>query len=84
MEFGAEAGETLALPTDAVPFERIVGVPLKSYVSFTWTYHFAQTQSVRIKTFLCADPVSTKAHYSDSATPAIRKSSDSGQPRSLE
>jgi hypothetical protein len=32
--------ETLALPTDTVPFERIVGVPLKSYVSVTWTYNF--------------------------------------------
>ena len=84
MQFGAETGETLALPTDTVPFGRIVGVPLKAYISFTRTYHFAQTQPVRIKTFLCAEPVSTKAHYSDSATPAIRKSSDSGQPRSLE
>jgi hypothetical protein len=32
--------ETLALPTDPAPFERIVGVPLKSYVSVTWTYNF--------------------------------------------
>jgi hypothetical protein len=32
--------ETLALPTDPAPFERIVGVPLKSYISATWTYNF--------------------------------------------
>jgi len=32
--------ETLALPTDPEPFERIVGVPLKPYVSVTWTYNF--------------------------------------------
>jgi hypothetical protein len=32
--------ETLALPTDPAPFERIVGVPLKSYISVTWTYNF--------------------------------------------
>jgi hypothetical protein len=32
--------ETLALPTDSSPFERIVGVPLKSYVSLSWTYYF--------------------------------------------
>jgi hypothetical protein len=33
--------ETLALPTDPAPFERIVGVPLESYISVTWTYHFS-------------------------------------------
>jgi Carboxypeptidase regulatory-like domain len=32
--------ETLALPDEPAPFERIVGVPLKSYVSLTWTYNF--------------------------------------------
>jgi hypothetical protein len=32
--------ETLALPTDPASFERIVGVPLKSCVSVTCTYHF--------------------------------------------
>ena len=32
--------EVLALPTDATPFERVVGVPLKSYVSMSWTYYF--------------------------------------------
>ena len=32
--------ETLALPSDAEPFERIVGVPTKPYVALTFTYHF--------------------------------------------
>jgi len=32
--------ETLALPGEGSPFERIVGVPLKSYVTLSWTYHF--------------------------------------------
>jgi hypothetical protein len=32
--------EVLALPTDPAPFERVVGVPLKSYVSLSWTYYF--------------------------------------------
>ncbi len=38
--FTGQTLETLALPTDSAPFERIVGVPLKSYVSITWTYKF--------------------------------------------
>ena len=32
--------ETLALPTDAEPFERIVGVPTKPYIALTLTYYF--------------------------------------------
>jgi hypothetical protein len=32
--------ETLALPADPALFERIVGVPLKSYISLTCTYNF--------------------------------------------
>ena len=32
--------ETLALPTDPEPFERIVGVPTKPYVALTFTYFF--------------------------------------------
>jgi hypothetical protein len=38
--YTGETTETLALPTDPVPFERVVGVPLKSYVSLSWTYYF--------------------------------------------
>lgn len=38
--YTGQTTETLALPTDPFPFERVVGVPLKSYVSLSWTYHF--------------------------------------------
>jgi len=38
--YTGQTTETLALPSDPLPFERIVGVPLKSYVSLSWTYYF--------------------------------------------
>ncbi len=38
--YTGQTTEVLALPTDPSPFERIVGVPLKSYVSLSWTYYF--------------------------------------------
>jgi hypothetical protein len=38
--YTGQTTETLALATDPFPFERVVGVPLKSYVSLTWTYYF--------------------------------------------
>lgn len=38
--YTGQTTETLALPTDPAAFERIVGVPLKSYVSLSWTYYF--------------------------------------------
>ena len=38
--FTGQTTETLALPTEPVPFERVVGIPLKSYVSLSWTYYF--------------------------------------------
>src|SRR5882762_9104466 len=38
--YAGQTRETLALATDPVPFERVVGVPLKSYVSLNWTYYF--------------------------------------------
>jgi len=38
--FTGQTLETLAMPADSAPFERIVGVQLKSYVSLTWTYNF--------------------------------------------
>ena len=38
--FTDQTTETLALPTDSLPFERMVGVPFKSYVSLSWTYYF--------------------------------------------
>jgi hypothetical protein len=34
--------EVFALPSDTTypaPIERVVGVPLKSYITFTWSYH---------------------------------------------
>ena len=37
--YTGQTTEMLALPTDPLPFERIVGVPLKSYVSLSWTYY---------------------------------------------
>src|SRR5271157_729508 len=38
--YTGQTTEVLALPTDTAPFERVVGVPLKSYVSLSWTYYF--------------------------------------------
>jgi hypothetical protein len=36
--------ETLQLPADSAPSERVVGVPLKSYVSLSWVYHFRHSR----------------------------------------
>jgi hypothetical protein len=38
--YTGQTTETLALPGDSAQFERVVGVPLKSYVSLSWTYYF--------------------------------------------
>lgn len=38
--YGGQTLETLALPGESAPFERITGFPLKSYVSASCTYHF--------------------------------------------
>jgi len=38
--YTGQTTEVLALPTEPAPFERVVGVPLKSYVSLSWTYYF--------------------------------------------
>lgn len=38
--FTGQTVETLGLPTEPFPFERIVGVPLQSYVSLSWMYNF--------------------------------------------
>jgi hypothetical protein len=40
--YSGQTLETLALATDPAPFERIAGVPLKSYVALSWTYNFAK------------------------------------------
>src|SRR5499427_9297605 len=37
---GGQTQETLALPGEASPFERIAGLPLKSYITASFTYHF--------------------------------------------
>ena len=45
--YTGQTTETFAFPSDPTfpaPFQRIVGVPLKSYISFSWTYHFRQTR----------------------------------------
>ena len=38
--YGGQTVETLALPGEGLPFERIAGFPLKSYVTASFTYHF--------------------------------------------
>ena len=38
--YTGQTTEVLALPNEPEPFERIVGVPLKSYLSLSLTYYF--------------------------------------------
>ena len=38
--YGGQTLETLSLPGEGSPFERITGFPLKSYVSASFTYYF--------------------------------------------
>jgi hypothetical protein len=38
--YTGQTTETLALPNEPTPIERVVGVPLKSYVGLSWTYYF--------------------------------------------
>lgn len=40
--FAGQTVETLQLAGEPEPFERIVGYRLKSYVTLSWTYHFAR------------------------------------------
>jgi hypothetical protein len=40
--FTGQTTEVLQLPGETEPFERVVGVPLKSYASLTCTYNFRQ------------------------------------------
>jgi len=43
--YTGQTTEIFAYPSDSTfptPFQRIVGVPLKSYIAFSWTYHFRQ------------------------------------------
>jgi len=32
--------EVLSYPANVAPVEQVVGVPLKSYISASWTYYF--------------------------------------------
>jgi hypothetical protein len=43
--FTGQTTEVLASPDDAVPFERVVGVRLCSYISASYTYHFRAAQT---------------------------------------
>jgi hypothetical protein len=38
--YGGQTLETLALPGEGAPFERVTGFPLRSYVTASFTYHF--------------------------------------------
>ena len=38
--YGGQTLETLALPGEGNPFERVTGFPLRSYVTMSLTYHF--------------------------------------------
>jgi hypothetical protein len=38
--YAGQTTETLALPGEPRPFERVVGVRMPSYFSISWTYHF--------------------------------------------
>ena len=38
--YGGQTLETLSLPAEGEPFERITGFPLRSYVTASFTYHF--------------------------------------------
>ncbi|MBI3940159.1 MAG: TonB-dependent receptor [Acidobacteria bacterium] len=40
--YAGQTLETLALPGESGPFERIAGFPLKSYVTVSWTYRFGR------------------------------------------
>jgi hypothetical protein len=39
--YSGQTTEVLAYPSNLAPSEQIVGVPLKSYVSLSWTYYFS-------------------------------------------
>ena len=42
--YGGQTLETLALPGEAIPFERIAGFPLRNYVTASVTYRFGRTK----------------------------------------
>ena len=40
--YTGQTTEVLPFPPDAPAMERVVGVPLKSYVSLSWTWYFGK------------------------------------------
>jgi len=38
--YTGQTTEMLALANESAPVDRVVGVPLKSYVGLSWTYYF--------------------------------------------
>ena len=38
--YTGQTTELLAYPPNSLPTEQVVGVPLKSYISGSWTYYF--------------------------------------------
>ncbi len=45
--YGGQTLETLALPGERAPFERVTGFPLRSYVTASFTYHFRRAFSLQ-------------------------------------
>ena len=45
--YTGQTTEVIALPTEPAPFERIVGLPLKSYVSVTCAYNWGDRERVK-------------------------------------
>ena len=41
--YGGQTVETLALPGEGEPFDRVTGFPLRSYVTASFTYHFRRS-----------------------------------------
>ena len=41
--YGGQTVETIALPGESEPFDRVTGFPLRSYVSVSATYHFRRS-----------------------------------------
>lgn len=45
--YGGQTVETLALPGEGDPFDRVTGFPLRSYVTASFTYHFRRKMWAR-------------------------------------
>ena len=42
--YGGQTVETLALPGEGDPFDRVTGFPIRSYVTASVTYHFRRSR----------------------------------------